>query len=65
MESLLELALVYLAIGAVLFALVPGPTRPGDFHWRNQAIVYRDSLAEVLTWPVALWRVYKNGDRLD
>ena len=65
MASLLELALVYLAIGAVLFALVPGRALPGDFHWRNQAVVFRDSLPEVLTWPVALWRVYRNGGRVD
>ena len=65
MESLLELTLVYLAIGAVLFALVPGQALPADFHWRNQAIAFRDSLPEVLTWPVALWRVYRNRDRLD
>ena len=65
MESFLEFALIYLAIGAVLFALLPGQALPADFHWRNQAAAFRDSVPEVLAWPVALWRVCRNGGRLD
>lgn len=65
MEGLVELALIYLAIGAVLFALIPGEALPADFHWRNQAVAFRDSLPEVITWPLALWRVCRNRGRLD
>jgi hypothetical protein len=56
LETLVELALVYLAVGAVLFALIPGQAMPDDFHWRNQVGVFRDSVPEVLTWPLVLWR---------
>ena len=41
-------------MGAVLFALIPGQATPDDFHWRNQADVFRDSVPEVLTWPLVL-----------
>ena len=61
MESLAQLALIYLAIGAVLFALIPGQALPADFHWRNQAAAFRDSLPDVLAWPLALWRICRNG----
>jgi hypothetical protein len=57
LETVVEFALVYLAVGAVLFALIPGQALPGDFHWRNQAETFRDSLPEVLAWPVVLWRL--------
>jgi hypothetical protein len=65
MESLVNFVLTYLAIGAVLFALIPGQALPADFQWRNQVAVFRDSLPNVLTWPLALWRVYRNGGFLD
>lgn len=65
MESLVDFVMIYLAIGAVLFALFPGQALPADFHWRNQAAVFRDSLPDVLTWPLALWRVYRNGGFFD
>ena len=65
MQSLVEFVLVYLAIGTVLFALIPGQALPADFHWRNQAAAFRDSLPDVLTWPLALWRVCRSGGRLD
>jgi hypothetical protein len=61
MESLAQFTLIYLAIGAVLFALIPGQGLPADFHWRNQVLAFRDSLPDVLTWPLALWRVCRNG----
>jgi hypothetical protein len=57
LETFVELALIYLAAGAVLFALIPGEAMPDDFHWRNQAAVFRDSVPEVLTWPLGLWRL--------
>lgn len=65
METLVEAALIYLAIGAVLFALIPGRGMPLDFHWRRQADAFCDSLPEVLAWPLALWRFYRNGHFLD
>jgi hypothetical protein len=61
METVVEFVLVYLAIGAVLFALIPGQALPTDFHWRNQADAFRDSLPEVLVWPLALWRSCRSG----
>jgi hypothetical protein len=57
LETVVEFILVYLAVGAVLFALIPGEAMPRDFHWRNQADAFRDSLPEVLGWPLVLWRL--------
>jgi hypothetical protein len=57
METLVECVLIYLAIGAVLFALVPGQALPTDFHWRDQAESFRASLPEVLAWPLVLYRL--------
>ena len=54
METFVEFALIYLAVGAVLFALIPGQATPDDFHWRNQADFFRNSVPEVLTWPLVL-----------
>lgn len=65
MEGLVEFALIYLAIGALLFAVFPGKALPTDFHWRNQLEAFRNSLPEVLTWPLALWRVCRSAGRLD
>jgi len=65
LETLVELALIYLAVGAVLFALIPGQAMPYDFHWRNQADVFRDSVPEVLAWPLALWRLCRQGRFFD
>lgn len=56
MPLLLILLMVYLAIGAVLFAHPRGPATPMDFDWKQQIAVFRDSLPEVLGWPLALWR---------
>ena len=61
MEIMVELALIYLAVGAVLFALIPGQALPTDFHWRAQADAFRDSVPEVLAWPLVLWRFCRNG----
>jgi hypothetical protein len=55
MHLLVTLALAYLAVGAVLFAHPRGPLVPFDFHWKNQIAVFRDSLPDVLGWPLALW----------
>jgi hypothetical protein len=56
MEILVTAALVYVAIGAAFFAHPASPARPDDFHWRNQIDVFRATLPDVLSWPVALWR---------
>ena len=56
METLVILSLAYLAIGAAFFAHPVSPAGPDDFHWRRQIGVFRDSLPEVLGWPMALWR---------
>jgi hypothetical protein len=65
METLVEFALIYVAIGAIFFALIPGQALPVDFHWRNQAESFRASLPEVLAWPVALWRLCRNSGFFD
>lgn len=56
MATLFYFVLIYFAVGAVLFAHPRGPALPDDFDWRIQAGVFRDSLPEVLGWPLALWR---------
>ncbi len=53
-------ALLYLAIGAALFAHPASPALPDDFDWRNQINVFRATLPDVLLWPVALWRFGKS-----
>jgi hypothetical protein len=65
LETFVELALIYLAVGAVLFALLPGQAMPDDFHWRNQADFFRNSVPEVLTWPLVLWRLCRQGRFFD
>jgi len=57
LETVVELALVYIAVGAVLFASIPGQAMPCDFHWRNQVNAFCDSVPEVLAWPLMLWRI--------
>jgi hypothetical protein len=56
MATLVRLVLLYLAIGAVLFAHPDGRAGPEDFHWRSQLRVFRATLPEVVGWPLALWR---------
>jgi hypothetical protein len=55
METPTIIALIYVAIGAALFAHPPLPATPEDFHWRRQMIVFRSNFRDVLIWPVALW----------
>jgi hypothetical protein len=38
---------------------------PDDFHWRNQADVFRYSVPEVFTWPLGLWRLCRQGRFFD
>lgn len=61
MNTLVFLALAYLAVGAVLFAHPPAPANPHDFHWRNQLGVFRKTLPLVLCWPLALWHLIGTG----
>jgi hypothetical protein len=56
MQILLTLLMLYLAIGAVLFAHPRDPATPPDFDWKSQIAVFRDSLPAVLSWPLTLWR---------
>jgi hypothetical protein len=55
METPAIIALVYLAIGAAIFAHPPMPATPGDFHWRRQIHVFRSNFRDVMIWPLALW----------
>lgn len=56
METFVTFVLCYFAIGAAFFSHPASPAEPNDFHWRTQIAVFRASLPEVLTWPLALWR---------
>ena len=60
METLAESALLYLAIGTILFGLMPRQGTLSDLNWRSQAEAFRDSVPEVLGWPLALWRFCRN-----
>jgi hypothetical protein len=55
METPAIIALIYLAIGAAIFAHPPLPATADDFHWRRQMTVFRDNFRDVLMWPIALW----------
>jgi hypothetical protein len=57
METAINLVLVYFGIGAACFAHPCGPARPADFHWKGQFAIFKDTLAAVATWPIALWRL--------
>ena len=57
MENAAILALMYLAVGAALFAQPrPGAATPDDFTWRTQLAIFRSTLPAVLFWPVTLAR---------
>jgi len=55
METPAIIALVYIAIGAALFAHPQSPMTPQDFHWRRQIAIFRDNFRDVMIWPLALW----------
>jgi hypothetical protein len=59
MTELAILALVYLGIGAACCAHPADEATPDAFGWRGQAEIFRHSFAEVLGWPVALWRLWQ------
>ena len=57
MMSLTILAMMYLAVGAALFAQPrPGTAEPGDFTWQRQGEIFKETLPRVLAWPIILWR---------
>ncbi|MGH7031781.1 MAG: hypothetical protein ACREE9_13250 [Stellaceae bacterium] len=55
MATLVTIAMIYVAVGAVLFAHPRSPAGLHDFDWRAQVEVFYDSLPAVLTWPLVLW----------
>ncbi|HEY3908692.1 MAG TPA: hypothetical protein VGM07_02245 [Stellaceae bacterium] len=62
MVTLVIVAMIYVAIGAVLFAHPRSPAGPHDFDWRAQVGVFCDSLPAVLTWPLVLWLGFNDRD---
>jgi len=57
MASLVVLLMMYLAVGAALFAQPqPGSAEPSDFGFRRQGEIFRATLPAVLLWPIFLWR---------
>jgi ribose/xylose/arabinose/galactoside ABC-type transport system permease subunit len=61
MMNLTILVMMYLAVGAALFAQPrPGSAEPADFTWRRQGAIFRDTLPAVLAWPLNLWRVLRS-----
>src|SRR5713101_9490728 len=61
MMSLAILVMMYLAVGAALFAQPhPGSAEPADFTWRRQGKIFRETLPAVLAWPLSLWRLLRS-----
>ena len=57
MAGMAILLMIYLAVGAVLFAQPgPGIAEPADFGWQRQGEIFRATFAAVLFWPWALCR---------
>jgi hypothetical protein len=57
MEGLVILVLMYVAVGAGLFAQPdPGTAVPHDFTPLRQAQIFCATFADVLTWPAVLLR---------
>jgi hypothetical protein len=55
MEAPVIIGLIYIAIGAAIFAHPPRPFSPGDFHWRRQIAIFRGNFRDVMVWPLTLW----------
>ena len=54
------LAMMYVAVGAALFAQpLPGTARLEDFTWRRQGRIFFETLPAVLAWPVMLLRLLR------
>jgi hypothetical protein len=61
MMNLVILALMYLAVGAALFAQPqPGTAKAADFTWRRQGEIFLETLPAVLAWPLLLWRLLRS-----
>jgi hypothetical protein len=55
------LAMMYLAVGAALFAQpLPGTAELEDFTWRRQGEIFCETLPAVLAWPVMLLRLLRS-----
>jgi hypothetical protein len=60
MGDVMILVLMYLAVGAGLFAQpFPGTAQPRDFGWKRQGQIFMDTLPTVLGWPIVLWRLVR------
>jgi hypothetical protein len=55
MEIPAIVGLIYVAIGAAIFAHPRLPFTLQDFHWRRQIDVFRDNFRDVMIWPLALY----------
>jgi hypothetical protein len=55
MEIPAIVGLIYVAIGAAIFAHPRLPFTPRDFHWRRQIDVFRRNFRDVMIWPLALY----------
>lgn len=55
MEIPAIVGLIYVAIGAAIFAHPRLPLTPHDFHWRRQIDVFRGNFRNVMIWPLALY----------
>jgi len=61
MTNLAILILMYLAVGAALFAQPrPGTAETADFTWRRQGEIFFETLPAVLAWPLLLWRLLRS-----
>ncbi len=57
MASVAVLLMMYVAVGAGLFAQPrPGTAELCDFTPQRQGEIFRTTLPAVLLWPVFLWR---------
>jgi hypothetical protein len=57
MEHVVIFAMMYVAVGAGLFAQpAPGTAEPEDCSTRRQVTIFRETLPDVLAWPVVLFR---------
>jgi hypothetical protein len=59
MEHAFIFALMYFAAGAAFFAHPRGVAELQDFHWRGQIAIFFDTLPQVLSWPIVLWRLVR------
>ena len=58
--TLIVLTMMYLAVGAALFAQPrPGTAEPKDFTWQRQGEIFYETLPAVLAWPLMLVRLLR------